>query len=85
MSDFLRKLIERIGEEVVQEEKGGEMIQLAVSEEVPGRGENQTVIEHNVPLSGASSGSPIFNERKEVIGLNVVREDKDHMRYDLSY
>ena len=51
------------------------MIQLAVSEEVPG-GENQTVIEHNVPLSGASSGSPIFNERKEVIGLNVVREDR---------
>lgn len=66
---------ERIGEEVVQEEKGGEMIQLAVSEEVPD-GENQTVIEHNVPLSGASSGSPIFNERKEVIGLNVVREDR---------
>lgn len=66
---------ERIGEEVVWEEKGGEIIQLAVSEEVPD-GENQTVIEHNVSLSGVSSGSPIFNERREVIGLNVFREDR---------
>lgn len=67
---------EKMEETIVPEEREGEILQLAVAEEVPD-GENQTMIKHNVPWSGASLGSPIFNERREVIGLNVFREDRE--------
>ena len=64
---------EKILEKIPQISERGEVIRLSESEEVPD-GENDKVIEHNIPLYGAGAGSPLLNANREVVGINVFQE-----------
>ena len=64
---------EMILEKIPQISERGEVIRLSESEEVPD-GENDKVIEHNIPLYGAGAGSPLLNANREVVGINVFQE-----------
>lgn len=64
---------EKILEEIPKISEQGEIIRLRESQEVPA-GENNKVIEHNIPLCEAGSGSPLLNDSREVVGINVFRE-----------
>ena len=63
----------KILEKIPQISERGEVIRLSESEEVPD-GENDKVIEHNIPLYGAGAGSPLLNANREVVGINVFQE-----------
>ena len=65
---------EKILEKIPQISERGEVIRLSESEEVPD-GENDKVIEHNIPLYGAGAGSPLLNANREVVGINVFQEE----------